>query len=55
MNVEITWQGVFWFILFLVILSFIAGFIDAAWEQRKRRLEQEERERFQRRFDKGNT
>lgn len=46
---EITWEGVFWFILVLVIGSFIAGFIDVYLEDRKRRREQAEREALQRR------
>ncbi len=33
--------------LVLVVFSFIAGFIDVACEQRKKRKEQEERERLQ--------
>ena len=46
---EITWEGVVWFILVLVIGSFIAGFIDVSLEDRKRRREQAEREEYQRR------
>ena len=44
---EITWEGVFWFILVLVVGSFIAGFLDATLEDRKRRREQAEREAYQ--------
>jgi len=58
---EITWEGVFWFILVLIGGSFIAGFIDVYLEDRKRRREQAEREEYQQRgktgsgLDKGNT
>lgn len=46
---EITWEGVFWFILLLVVGSLIVGFIDVSLEGRKRRREQAEREEYQRR------
>lgn len=46
---EITWEGVVCLILVLVVGSFIAGFIDVALEDRKRRREQAEREELQRR------
>jgi len=39
---------VFFGLLLLVVFSFVAGFIDVWWEQRKRAKEQEERERLQR-------
>ena len=52
MGLEITWEGVFWFILVLVIGSFIAGFIDVYLEDRKRRREQKEREEYQQRGKK---
>ena len=61
MGIEFTWEGVFWFILVLVVGSFIVGFIDVYMEDRKRRREQAEREEYQRRgktgseLDKGNT
>ena len=44
---EITWQGVVYFTLVLVVVCFIAGIIDAALEDRKRRREQAKREEYQ--------
>ena len=49
---EITWEGVVIFILVLVVGSFIAGFIETALENRKRRREQAENEALQRRGKK---
>jgi len=48
---EITWQGIVGLILVVVVLCFIAGFIETALEQRKRNREQEEWEALKRSRD----
>ena len=52
---EITWEGIVVFFLILVVGSFIAGFIETAAEDRKRRREQAEREELQRRGAEGHN
>ena len=46
---EITWQGIVLAIVVLVVGCLIAGIIEVALEDRKRRREQAERKAFQRR------
>lgn len=51
---EITWADIGLLFLVLVVGSFIAGVIETALEDRKRRREQAEREELQRRGNKAN-
>jgi len=44
---EITWEGIVFGFFVLVIVSFVAGFVDVYFEDRKRRKEQAEREAWQ--------
>lgn len=46
---EITWQDIVLIIIILIGASFIAGIIDVAWHDRKRRRDKAEREKLERR------